>query len=135
MPGKVYRRRSPARPRRCSSQKARESEAGRRLPNRRCCRPRAPWPAGCRTSGAAPSLTRVPEHTAAAAVTRLLQLHEQAVGIGEVQLRCPFRGAAAVLHPHRDIVAKRTGGAGGGLGGLGAATLGGLGAPRGVGGG
>ena len=52
-------------------------------------------------------LADVAEIAAAAAVLRVLQLHQQAVGIGEVELRRAFRRAAAVLHPHRHVVPHR----------------------------
>src|SRR5262249_10859737 len=52
-------------------------------------------------------LPPVAEKSAAAAIGRVLQLHQETVRISEVQLRRPVLRAAAVLHPHRDVVAQR----------------------------
>src|SRR4051812_49291906 len=57
-----------------------------------------------------PLLAQVAEEPAAAAVARVLELHQQPVGIGEVQLRRAAWRAAAILHAHRDVVPQRAGG-------------------------
>src|SRR6266850_1767389 len=48
--------------------------------------------------------THIPQHTPAPTVLCVLQLNQQAVGIREVQFRCSFFCAAAILHPHADVM-------------------------------
>src|SRR5262249_28451594 len=52
------------------------------------------------------------EPSRAAAVLHILQLHENPVGIREVQLPRSFLRTASILHPHADVVPHPTDGAG-----------------------
>src|SRR5690606_30127849 len=49
------------------------------------------------------------ELAAAPAVTRVLELHESTVRVGEVQLRRAALGTAALRHAQADVVHQRTG--------------------------
>src|SRR5262245_54719271 len=55
------------------------------------------------------SEAHVPEHARSAAITHVLQLNDQAVGIGEVQFRRAFLCPTAIFLPHADVVDERTG--------------------------
>src|SRR5438067_13302247 len=53
------------------------------------------------------SLADVTKEPASAAVARILQLHQQTIGIGEVELRRSAGRAAAILHAHGDVMTHR----------------------------
>src|SRR4051812_21162956 len=47
------------------------------------------------------------QQTGATAVAHVLELDEDAIGIGEVQLSCPVLRSASILHPHADVIPQR----------------------------
>src|SRR6185503_19169129 len=48
------------------------------------------------------------EESTASTVLHILQLNREAVRIGEVELRCPALGAAAIRHPERNVGHERS---------------------------